>query len=274
MTKKELAERIKRELGFPMVKVELDDSQIYDSIDLARQKFIKWAIGQAVTEQWFTLMLSAGQNFYDLPIGVTEVIDYQAAGSTGAINTLFTVDNYLYNQGMYEMLYDTGGAGYTLVSYHIARDFLETVRKYTPDKYNYHYRRFTNELEIHPAPPSGNALVLTDGTWDSPGFILIRAMMIEGSTYNTMGLQDFWSPGDTDEDFYGLDWILEYSVALCKIKLGLIRRKFENFASIGNQGVALDGGDLISEGKEEKDALEERLKDEETFEGWGIEIGF
>jgi hypothetical protein len=275
MTKKQLAERIKRELGFPMIKVELDDSQIYDSIDLARQKFIKWAVGQSTTEHFFTLMLSAGQNFYDLPVGVTEVVNYNFTTGTGdGINTLFTIENYLFNQGMYEMLYETAGSGYTLISYHIARDFLDTIRKYTPDKYSYNYRRYTNELEIHPAPPSGNSLALTDGTWDSPGFILVRAFMIEGSTYNTMGLEDYWSPGDTDEDFYGLDWILEYSTALCKIKLGMIRRKFENFASIGNAGVSLDGSDLIGEGKEEKEALEERLKDEETFEGWGIEIGF
>jgi hypothetical protein len=275
MTKKQLAERIKRDLGFPMVKVELDNSNIYDSIDLARQKFIKWAVGQATTEVWFTLMLSAGQNYYDLPVGVTEVVNYSfSTGTTEGINTLFTLDNYLFNEGMFQMLYETSGTGYTLVSYHIARDFLDTMRKYTPDAYNYNYRRYTNELEVHPAPPSGNALTLTDGTHDSPGFVLVRAMMIEGSTYNTMGTSDSWVAGDSDEDFYGLDWVLEYATALCKIKLGMVRRKFENFAAIGNVGVALDGSDLVSEGKEEKEALEERLKDEETFDGWGISIGY
>jgi hypothetical protein len=54
----------------------------------------------------------------------------------------------------------------------------------------------------------------------------------------------------------------------------MVRRKFENFASIGNTGIAMDGGDLIAEGKEEKERLLETLKDEEAYEGWGIEIGF
>lgn len=268
MTKKSLAEKIKRRLGYPQVKVELDNSQIYDAIDYSRQKFIKWAVGQATQEVYFTMMLSAGQNFYDMPIGVTEVVGKGHSGISSGINTLFTIDNFLYNQGLFEALYSTGAQGYSIVSYHVARDFLETIRKYTPDKYNFKYHQFTNQVEIHPAPPSGNSLVLSDGTHDSPGFVLMRTYMIEGSTY------DGFTAGDTDADFYSLDWIYDYATAECKIVLGYIRRKFDSFASIGNTGVSLDGSDLVSEGKEEKETLEERLKDEEAWDGWPIEIGY
>ena len=80
-TKKQLAEKIKRRLGYPMVKVELHPRQIEDAIDYARDKFIKWATGQATSETFFTLLLSAGQNFYDLPVGVTEVLSYDDKGS-------------------------------------------------------------------------------------------------------------------------------------------------------------------------------------------------
>jgi len=268
MTKKALAEKIKRRLGFPMVKVELDNSQIYDAIDYTRQKFIKWAVGQATQETYFTLMLSAGANIYDLPLGVVDVIGYGYSGISSGINTLFTIENYLYNQGLYESLWNTHNQGYSIVSYHIARDFLETVRKYTPDKYNYKYHPYTNQLEIHPAPPSGNSLVLQEGTFDSPGFILLRTYMIEGSSI------EGWEAGDTDESFYGLDWIYDYATAECKILLGMIRRKFQNFASLGNTGVALDGDTLVTEGKEEKDRLEETLRLEENWTGYEIMIGW
>ena len=67
-TKAELAEQIKRRLGAPVVKVELDDVQIYDAIDYAKQKWVKWAVGNAFVETYFTVLLLAGQNFYDLPI--------------------------------------------------------------------------------------------------------------------------------------------------------------------------------------------------------------
>lgn len=267
-TKKALAEKIKRRFGFPQIKIELDNSQIYDAIDQARYKFIKWAVGQATTEVYFTQLLSAGQNFYDLPIGVTEIVSYGSTGISSGINTLFTIENYLYAQGYFEALWNTANQGYSIVSYHIARDFLETVRKYSPDKYNWKYHRYTNQLEIHPAPASGSSLELAEGTVDSPGFILLRGYMIEGSTY------DNWTAGDSDEDFYESDWIFDYAFADCKERLGYIRRKFANFASIGNTGISLDGDSLVSEGKEEKDALMEKLQLEEVWDGYGIEIGF
>lgn len=275
LSKKNLADKIKRKLGYPMVKVELDQTQIYDAIDYSRNRWMKWAVGQATQETFFTLMLSAGQTVYDLPTGTTEVVQYLSTGTSSGINTLFTIDNFLYNQGMYESLIHTAGgdAGYTLISYHIARDFLETVRKYTPDKYNFKYHKYTNQLEINPAPPSGNSLQLTSAgvttTYDSPGFVLIRAYRVEGSTISTT-----WVSGDSDDDFHGLDWIFDFATADCKERLGIIRRKFENFASIGNSGISMDGGDLVSEGKEEKERLLETLKDEEPHDGWGIEIGF
>lgn len=269
MTKNQLAEKIKRRLGHPMIKVELDPQQINDAIDIARQKWMKWAIGQATHEVYFTIMLSAGQTLYDLPVGVTEVITKEATGISSGINTLFTIDNFLYNQGLYEALWATGNQGYTIISYHIARDFLETVRKYTPDKYNWKYHPYTNQLEVHPAPASGSVLDYGGVTYNTPGFVMLRAYMVEGST-NTGG----WRAGDSDENFYGLDWIYDYATAECKIILGNIRRKFANFASIGNTGLSLDGDSLVSEGKEEQERLNETLRLEEAWDGYGILIGY
>ena len=272
ITKKALAEKIKRRFGFPMVKVELDNSQIYDAIDYAKQKFIKWSAGQATQEVFFTMALSGGQTIYELPVGVTEVIEYESSGtSTGGINTLFTIDNFLYSQGMYEALFQAAGTDYTIISYHIARDFLETVRKYTPDKYTFRYHPFQNELEIQPEPSTSSYLEITQNnqtfTINSPGFILLRTYMLEGST-NVVGWEN------SDENFYGLDWIFDYATAEAKIILGMVRRKFDNFASIGNTGISLDGESLINEGKEEKEKLEETLRLEEPWEGLGISVGF
>lgn len=274
MTKKDLADKIIRKFGHPVVKVELDQKQIYDAIDYARAKWLKWSVGQATQEVFFTMALSAGTTLYDLPGGVTEVIDYENQGGSGDINTLFTIDNYLFQQGYYDSL--TGRSqytGYNLISYHIARDFLDTIRKYSPSKYNWKYHRYQNELEIQPPPPSGNSLSYTTDeatfTIDSPGFVLLRTYMIEGST-NISG----WTENVSDQFFYENDWIFDFAFAECKERIGYIRRKFENFASIGNTGIQMDGSDMINESKEEKETLLERLKDEEVWEGWGIEIGY
>ena len=285
MTKNQLAEKIRRRLGYPMIKVELDDTQIFDAIDYARSKFIKWGVGNATQEVYFTKALVASQYMYDLPGGVTEVLSYSSVGSSeGGINTLFTVDNFLYNHGMFDLLINAYGSNdYSIVSYHIARDFLETVKRYTPDRYNFKYHKYTNQLEIQPPPPSGGSLTYIpryateDGievsgeevTIDSPGWILVRCYMLQGSTSSPS-----WTANDTYEDFYeSAQWIEDYATAYCKKILGMIRRKFASFGSLGNQGIALDGGELISEADAEMEKLKEDLRLEENFEGYGISIG-
>lgn len=279
MTRSDLMEKTKRRLGHPMIKVELDDIQILDHIDYARDKFIKWATGQANQEVFFTLMLSAGQHLYDLPNGVIEVVNYDTNASTGGINTLFTVENYLYNQGMLDALFSTEGR-YTLMSYHIARDFLDTLNKYIVDAYNYKYHPYSNQLEIQPPPACGTLNIPptydcdgievdAGGIYRSPGWILLRTYMITESTIDN----DNFDKDVNDFNFYGTGWVLDYVTALSKISLGIIRNKFANFTSIGNAGISLDGDSMISEGKEEKERLDESLKLEECYEGYSILIG-
>jgi hypothetical protein len=257
MKKVELIEKIKRRLGYPMVKVELDDSQISDCIDYAGEKFTKWVTGNATQEVYFTLMLSAGQTVYNMPPGTREIIDYEVR-TGGSIHTLFTVENYLYNMGMYDMiLMRSAGDGYSLISYHIARDFLDTVRRYVVDAYNYKYHKYTNTIEINPTPPSGGTLYSGTQVFNSPGFILIHSLRTEG----------------TDEDLYTEEWVYDYATAQSKIILGRVRAKFANFTSIGNTGISLDGDALISEGREDVEKLETWLMDHEVYFGSEIFIG-
>lgn len=261
ITKTELVEKIKRRLGYPMVKVELDDSQIYDNIDYARSNFIKWAVGNATVEKYITLLLIGDQTLYDLPTNTVEVVDYDIK-TTGSIHTLFTIENYLYQMGMYDqLLMRGGGEGYTLVSYHIAREFLDTIKRYVVDAYNYTYHKYTNQLEINPPPPSsGSTTVVSGGEYvsNSPGYVLLRTYVIDGD----------------DEDFYGNIWVHDYALALCKISLGRVRSKFASFSAVGsNVGLALDGDTLIQEGQTDIEKLDERLRLEEVWDGLGIYIG-
>jgi hypothetical protein len=256
--KSDLIERIKRRLGYPTVKVELDVATIADHIDYARQRWIKWAVGNATQEFYFTVMLSAGQTMYPCPSNTTEIIGYSSE-TAGTIHTLFTMENYLYNQGMYDQLLMRGASsGYTLISYHIARDFLDTVKRYVVDAYSYIYHPYTNMIEIQPPPPSGGSIQMDDQLiYNTPGFILIRGYKAEG----------------TEDDVYSSMWIVDFATAMCKLTLGRIRAKFASFTSIGNTGLALDGDQLISEGTADIEKLEEQLRMEEPHEGGWIIIG-
>lgn len=280
-SKGDLADLIRRRLGEPVVKVELTTQQIFDAIDYAKQKWVKWGVGNSIVETYFTTLLIAGQNFYDLPIGVVDVVDYDDHGADYGINTLFTIDNFLFSRGVYDPLIWTGGYAYSLLSYHLSIDFLKTVDRYTPSIYNYKYHKYTNQLEVHPFPPSGNVLSLEDENGnpidiDSPGFILLRSYMIEGSQYGGMSTNpqtSTWKRGDSDEHFYTSDWLFDYALAECKIILGRIRSKFAQFNSIGNIGISLDGDALLQEGITDKEKLDETLRLEEGHEGYGIIYG-
>lgn len=266
MRKDELVDKIKRRLGFPMVKIELDDLQIYDNIDYTRSLYIKWAVGQATQERFITVLLSGGQSMYEMPANTVEVIGYDIK-TMGSIHTLFTIENYLYQMGMYDqVLMRGGGDNYTLVSYHIARGFLETVRRYIVDAYHFHYHKHTNMLEIEPTPPSSStwSSVTSAGpsgnvyVQNTPGYILVRTYGIEGEA----------------EDMYENPWFLDYATALTKISLGRVRSKFANFSAVGsNVSLSLDGSDLIQEGQTEIERLDERLRTEESEVGYGIYIG-
>lgn len=191
ITRTQLINKVKHRLGAPMVKVELCDEQIIDNIDYARQKFIKWAIGNATQEVYFTVLLQAGKRFYDLPAGVTEVVSYMDDPiKSGGINTLFTIDNFLFSGGYFGNMFM---GGYDIVSYHLVMDFLTTLSKYRSSPYNWKYHKSTNQLEINPVPTAGKSpkpVTITNPDTglletmyvDSPGWVLLRTYMIQGAT--------------------------------------------------------------------------------------------
>jgi hypothetical protein len=58
----------------------------------------------------------------------------------------------------------------------------------------------------------------------------------------------------------GRQWVREYTLALCKELLGLIRSKFSTVPIPGGE-LTLNGSDLVSSGKEDKDRLTTQLKE-------------
>ena len=455
-TKTQLREMVKRKLGAPMVKVELCDDQINDHIDYSVSDYIDWAVGAGTDIVHFTIPLEAGKRFYDLPKGVIDILDYTEQGvGVGGINTLFTMENYLYNQGMFDPLRTPGAS---IVGLHLVNDFLETLDRYTPDKYSWAFQKLTRQLEINPTPKYGKNTItiqrpdenniVKDYILDSPGYVLLKANVIQGSSlpniirgwedvvrelksgsetriikdveadnnffaltdnainqtltmykngieyndwhwaddngkmirwtkpdeilendeillkYQTISIEEnvdndlamsevpdkkediftitpieiasklivlsekilnvhdveVWFnnakylygidftvevddqtinfagkvldgllvDGDvitikydglntTLEEFkelyYGNGWVIDSVTALSKISLGMIRRKFAQFASIGNSGISLDGDSLVSEGKEEYVTLTEELLQNEPHEGLWITMG-
>ena len=456
-TKTQLREMIKRKLGAPMIKIELCDDQINDHIDYSVSDYIDWAVSAGTDIVYFTLPLEAGRRYYDLPKGVLDILEYSEQGvGQGGINTLFTMENYLYNNGMFDPL---TAYPQSVLGYHMVHDFLETIERYRPDQYNWRYHKIGNQLEITPTPKYGenqitikrvdpNTNMVKDYILDSPGYVLVKANVIQGSTlpniirgwedvvkeiksgsetrvvnaaeadnnffaltqnaikqeltiykngveydkwrwYDDNGKMIEWTAPDeilendslllkyititieenvdndlameetfeykTDnititaielaskllvlsekainihdieitlngnkylygidfniepddqtinfagstldgllvdgdilsvkfaginttieefkEDLYGNGWVIDSATALSKLSLGMIRRKFSQFASIGNAGISLDGDSLVSEAVSELEILKEELRNDEPWEGMYITMG-
>jgi hypothetical protein len=58
----------------------------------------------------------------------------------------------------------------------------------------------------------------------------------------------------------GRQWIRQYTLALCKELLGLIRSKFQNIP-IPNAELQLNGEALVSQGREDKEKLVTQMKE-------------
>ena len=56
----------------------------------------------------------------------------------------------------------------------------------------------------------------------------------------------------------GRQWIRQYTLALCTELLGQVRSKFQSIP-IPSGDLNLNGGDLVSQGREDKTALKEKL---------------
>ena len=122
------------------------------------------------------------------------------------------------------------------------------------------YELRNNNIRLFPVPYSGGPTKMwiefsvpgsniTDDTNGRSG--------IEGvNNMNTLPFSNL--PYDTINSI-GKQWIRRFALALSKEMLGLVRSKFATLP-IPGESVTLNGSDLVSQGKEEQNALREELK--------------
>lgn len=318
MTRNELRQRIIQDLGACMVKVELSVEQIDNAINNARDRWIHWTVGNSKFERYFLLLLKAGERVYDMPAGVIEVVYYEDKfGSPGGYDgigynplwytgpemgstSFFSIGNPAMMGFTCGDMYSGNGSGspvqnvYTPVDSYLMRNMSEMLTKYRPNKYQWTYHKSRNQLELHEAPLPGAGTIerieVIDGVEttvqvDSPGYVLIRAYFLEGSTLPTYvpaisGYTDVDRPSMYpavdqvySESLFDHFWIIEYATAYAKQTLGLIRRKLSNVSVMGNAAVSLDGNELISEAREDMRRLEDDLDLKYSEDGYGIICG-
>jgi hypothetical protein len=256
-----LAERIKMQLGYPVVRIEICDEQIYDAIDQAVEWYTKYAghteeylvfnslkvykcgLGVKLDDLFSSfyqyqcdgcedhLSKVTGQ-FYDCDKNayrkVVDVFSVEPVEQTGT-NVLFSMD-YMFAQQTY-FSYLLGSFGFDLVTWHILKEWLDLRKKmFATDPY-VRFDKRSQYMKVIPEPTRTKAYLGVIGCW------------VER----------------TIADVVQERWVLAYAMALTKIMLGHIRGKYGALTLFG--GGSLNASDIMLQGTKEKETLEQELMD-------------
>jgi hypothetical protein len=125
---------------------------------------------------------------------------------------------------------------------------------------NYSYKLQGQELRVYPRPTEENPLNLyIKFSFPADPFkpnLPYQDDSIEG--VSNLSNVPFGNIQYSKINQMSRQWIRQYTLALCKETLGLIRSKFSSVPIPGSD-VQLNGGDLISQGREDKQRLSESL---------------
>lgn len=236
-----LKDYIMSSFGHPIVRVELTERHLIQSIHDSVSQYFKYRDGSAdlffeelPIDSKTTISGSNGTgeiNFVSLPnhIDPSLVKDVVFVESSNAFGFMNPVDEGFVATFPLNSFMNMNGGVFDLGQYYMARQNLADANLITGRQK--HFEIINGGIKIFPAKiDSGKVGVLYGKIYD---------------------------PNDLESD----DWIRAYSVASAKIILGTVRRKFSGFAAAGGSATS-DGSDLINEGKTEQAELILQLKEQ------------
>lgn len=156
---------------------------------------------------------------------VVDVISFEE-GSTTGVNTLFSVEQTMAQQSFHA--YSLGNYGFDILSWHTVKDWLDTREKVFATRRDIYFDSRTQYLRLIPQPKNTQFYGLLECYVEKP----LRDLVKE-------------------------KWVLEYATALSKIMWGRILTKINGVNLPG--GGTLNGGEILSEGNNDKERLETML---------------
>lgn len=173
----EMKNYILTQLGYPVINIELSDTQIEQAIYDTVQDFCRYNYDEGTYRDYFILQCVPGQT--DYPISSTRdfltsatldnvefLWDFSVSFGFDGINTLFSpahvllYDQYV-NQGAYPGGPGTGGGGLLLANYYTAMQYLDVINEMFGKMYNADYLPGREVIRITPTPDTAVIGVLT-----------------------------------------------------------------------------------------------------------------
>jgi hypothetical protein len=213
------------------------NQQVYDLDD--------WAVSQSIVGG-----IEIKRVFYENPPAIVRYFDPYAGTGTGVQSLLETFGFGNYSPGINFLLMPV----YADLEKIQAIEFNDQIRKS-----NYSFEIQNNKLRLFPVP---------DGRVEKLFFQYIRldernAGWVSGSEgggqISNVSNVPMNNPVYSQINSVGRQWIFEYALAIAKEMLGLIRNKYEQIPIPGSE-IRLNGPDLITQAKEEKTVLIDRIR--------------
>lgn len=253
-TREDLKAWVIRQLGSPLITVELTSEQLEDAIDNATILWTKYA---TMNIRYLTLNLAeypAENELEGTPEGF-DLTDYRVAavasistgesfGLNGGGDQLFGLSNSMLAGGSYPFFNHSGagksGGGWT--TYQSVVEFIKLSKRMMATEFDFVYNPLTHRLRLYPNPL----------TIPMQGWSCIQCEVVP-----------------PDDELYGNEYIKRLTLAYAKITIGTIRKKFTSVTLPGGGQIDITIGD---EGKEELKILIENIRKEEGF-CTGVAIG-
>lgn len=262
-TYQDVMKRIKMQMGWPVVQIEICDEAIVEHIDTAIEWYTKYAgyteeilafdsrnyecgfgmrIDKMITQLYCmsncepqmgnkkAANTNLQKSFYDYDLdSYRKVVDLWSfdEANTGSSDYLFSME-YVFAQQTY-FSYVLGNYGFDLVTWHILKEWIDTREKMFALKRRYHFDDRNQILRLYPEPGKNERFIGVVGCYvEKP----IKDVIMER-------------------------WIYQYALALSKITVGNVRGKFTSVTQFG--GGTINYSDLLNQGLEEKKQLEDEI---------------
>lgn len=236
--KTELKDFCLRNLGFPVIDINVDDDQLDDRIDDALQMFQNYHFDG--TERVYLAhrvtnadILNKYVRLCDNIIGVSRVFpmtgDTVSSTNTSGFN-IFDINYQLRLNDFYNLT----SSSYTY--YVIAREHLSMLDMIITGETPYSYNKKTNRLYLWQD---------WNGKLDANDYIMFEAHRVVDE--------------DTYEKVFNDSWVKEYTTQLFKRQWGTNLKKYGNYTLPG--GLIVNGQQIFDEAVAEIKELEEKLRD-------------
>lgn len=233
---------ILRQLGYPIVSVELSEDQITDAIDTAINEYM--SIG-AMERGYHLFDVQAGKNDYVLPdsVGAITQVLYTLPNETiaGSTQDLFTYAVYNSPVGinMANSLHGPSNIG-------VFFEYIQNRNRVIGADIT--FKVIDNTIYLYPPPKM-------------PGQAILEFAKNPYSEDTADGKDSLISASNA----WGITWIKKYTLAQCKNMLGLTRGKYSIVSGGPGESQTLNSAELLSQAKEEMLALREELACKNSF---------